>query len=306
MPSSALRTCGLVAAFTLASALALSAQAAPKPHAATPAAGADPVVISVGSEQIRASQFNALIANAPAQNRAAMEANKRAVADELGKMLALVQEARRRGLDQDPNYKAKMMLAQDDALAQSAVQAIAATTKPTDADLKAYYDAHAAEFKQSKVRHILIGDNESQGSPSTRTPADALAKAKDVDAKLKAGADFAATAKAESDDPGSKDQGGELGEITPGQTVPEFEKAMDALPVGQVSDPVHTQFGYHIIEVESRTTLPFEQAKAGIGQQLTSKAVSDAIDKIAANAHVNINAGFFGPPKPPAPGTPHR
>ena len=285
-------------------AAALAAQAAPKPPAA---ASADPVVISAGSEHIRASQFNAILANAPAQNRAAMEANKRAVADELGKMLALVQEARRRGLDQDPAYKAKIMLAQDDALAQSAVQAIAATAKPTDADLKAYYDTHASEFKQTKVRHILIGDNESQGSPSTRTAADALAKAKDIAAKLKAGADFAAAAKADSDDPGSKAEGGELGEITPGQTVPEFEKAMDALPVGKVSDPVHTQFGYHIIEVESRTTLPFEQAKAGIGQQLTSKTVSDAIDKIAANAHVTISDSYFGPAKPPAPGgAPHR
>src|SRR6185437_6810974 len=128
------------------------------PATATHAAGAaeatgavaDPVVISVGSQQIRASQFDALIQGAPAQSQAEMLANKRAVADELGKMLALVDEAHRRGLDREPAFQAQMMLARDNALAKSIVDKLQAETTPTDAQAQAYYDAHTSDFMQSK------------------------------------------------------------------------------------------------------------------------------------------------------------
>lgn len=278
--------------------LQASAQAHPAANADT-----DPVVISVGTEQIRASQFNALIKSAPAQNQAAMMANKRAVADQLGKMLALVQEAHRRGLDQDPTFKTQMMLARDNALAKSEVDKLQAAATPTDAQIQAYYTAHASEFAQTKVRHILIGDNETPNGPNPRTAAQALAKANDVEAKLKAGGDFAALAKADSDDPGSKDKGGELGDISPGETVPEFETAVAKLPVGQISAPIHTRFGYHIVEVESRSTMPLAQAKQMITEQLTDDMVNGRINQIAATAHVVISDSYFGPAKPTP--TPH-
>ncbi|MGH9415208.1 MAG: peptidylprolyl isomerase [Terriglobales bacterium] len=275
-----------------------SAQTAPASHAST-----DPVVISVGTEQIRASEFNALIKSAPAQNQAAMMANKRAVADQLGKMLALVQEAHRRGLDQDPTFKTEMMLARDNALAKSEVDKLQATAAPSDAQIQAYYTAHATEFAQTKVRHILIGDNETPNGPNPRTAAQALAKANELEAKLKAGADFAAIAKADSDDPGSKDKGGELGDISPGETVPEFESAVAKLPVGQISPPLHTRFGYHIVEVESRSALPLAQAKPIITEHLTDDSVNSRINQIATAAHVVISDTYFGPAKPA--GNPH-
>src|SRR6185437_6619384 len=146
-----------------------------------------------------------------------------------------------------------------------------------------------------------VGDNEVQGSPNARTQADALAKVNQLEGKLKAGGDFAALAKSDSDDPGSKDKGGELGEVAPGQTVPEFDTAIKTLAIGHVSDPVHTRFGYHIIVVESRDTVPFEQAKASIADQLTTQAVGSEIDKIAANAHINVSESYFGPAKPSTP-----
>ncbi|HVA63507.1 MAG TPA: peptidylprolyl isomerase [Terriglobales bacterium] len=291
-------------AVLLACGAALGAQTKPAASPAQPAA-TDPVVISAGTEHIRASQFSALIKAAPAENQTAMLANKRAVADELGKMLALVAEAHRRGLDRDPGFQAQMMLARDNALAKSVVDKLQATAVPTPALIQAYYTAHASEFAQTKVRHILVGDNETQGGPAARTQAAALAKVAQVAAKLKAGADFATVAKADSDDPGSKDKGGELGEISPGQTVPEFEAAMNKLAIGQVSDPVHTRYGYHIIQVEARSTMPLDQAKPIIQDQLTSQAVNSAIDKIAAESHIVISDSYFGPAKPPAPTTPH-
>ena len=155
-----------------------------------------------------------------------MLANKRAVADELGKMLALDAEARRQGLDQNAAFRTQMLLARDQALANAVVNKLQATAAPTDADIQAYYTAHASEFGQTKLRHILVGDNETQGGPNPRTQAEALTKVNQLSAQLKAGADFATVAKASSDDPGSKDKGGELGDIAPGQTVPEFEAAV--------------------------------------------------------------------------------
>lgn len=266
----------------------------------------DPVVIAVGTQQIRASEFNALLAGAPAESRAAMEANKRAVAEQLAKMLALVEEAHRQGLDQSPTFKTQiktqMMLARDNALAKSEVDRLQAEAAPTEAQEQAYYTAHPAQFQQTKLRHILIGDNETPGGSNKRTPAQALAKAQQIEAELKAGGNFAAIAKAQSDDTGSKANGGELGEISPGETVPEFESAVNKLPIGQISAPIHTRFGYHIVEVESRSTMPFAQAKGIIAEQLAQQNVTAAINRIAASAHTVISSSFFGPAKPPAPG----
>lgn len=294
----------LSAGLMLALAIGLCAQSTTKPAAPS----SDPVVISAGPEHIRASQFQALIDSAPPQNRAAMAANKRAVADELGKMLALVDAAHQRGLDQQPAFKAQMMLARDNALAKAMVDKLQTEAKPTAAQEQAYYTAHASEFQQTKLRHILITDTETPGGDSKLTPAQALAKAQKIDAQLKAGGDFATLAKQNSDDPGSKDKGGELGTISLGQTVPEFETAVNKLAVGVVSDPIHTRFGYHIVQVESRSTQPFSQAQPEIEQNLSTQNVENAIDSIAAKAHVTISNSYFGPEKPaPAkPGTPHQ
>ncbi|MGH9466186.1 MAG: peptidylprolyl isomerase [Terriglobales bacterium] len=266
----------------------------------------DPIVISAGSEHIHASQFQALIDSAPAQNRSAMEANKRAVANELGKMLALVSAADQRGLDKTAGFKATMMLDRDNALARAMVSKLQADSKATTVQEQAFYKAHATDFQQTKLRHILISDNEAPDSPSKLTAAQALAKAQKVEAQLKAGANFATLAKADSDDTGSKDKGGELGTMSPGQTVPEFETAVNKLPVGVVSAPIHTRFGYHVVEVESRSTLPFAQAQPEIANQLNTQNVEHAIDAIAARSHVVISDSFFGPkPKtPPTPGGP--
>ncbi|HEY7839372.1 MAG TPA: peptidylprolyl isomerase [Terriglobales bacterium] len=269
--------------------------------AAMGAAASDPVVISAGGAQLHASEFQALLMSSPAQNQAEMEANKRAVADELAKMLALVDAAQRQGLDQDAAFKAEMLLTRDNALAKALVDKLQAAATPTDAQIQAYYDAHTSDYVQTKVRHILVGDAETPGGPNPRTQAAALAKVQQLETQLKNGADFAALAKTDSDDPGSKAQGGELGVIAPGQTVPEFETAVKALPVGKISDPIHTRFGYHIVEVESRAPQPLPQVKAQIVEALSTPVVEAQIDKITAAAHPVISDSYFGPEPAAAP-----
>jgi parvulin-like peptidyl-prolyl isomerase len=128
---------------------------------------------------------------------------------------------------------------------------------PTDADLKKYYDAHPADFEQPEtahVSHILL----LTVDPSTRTPLpddQIKAKRKLIDDLLKrarAGEDFATLAKQYSEDPGSKENGGELPAFPRGQMVPEFEAAAFTMNTNTISDVVTTVYGYHIIKLIER------------------------------------------------------
>jgi peptidyl-prolyl cis-trans isomerase C len=128
-----------------------------------------------------------------------------------------------------------------------------------DADAKAFYDEQVKQLKPEEevsARHILVDDK---------------VKADDLAAKLKSGGDFDALAKEHSKDPGSKDQGGSLGFFGRGQMVPQFEEAAFKLKKGEVSDPVQSQFGWHVIRVDdTRTRQPpaFEAVKDRIVQSL--------------------------------------
>lgn len=98
---------------------------------------------------------------------------------------------------------------------------------------------------QTHVRHILIKTGEDVSEDEAKK------RLQDILEKIKLGADFGEEAKLHSDDPSASD-GGDIGWVSPGDTVPEFQKAMDALQPGQISDPVHTPFGWHLIQVLGR------------------------------------------------------
>jgi len=146
-----------------------------------------------------------------------------------------------------------------------------APTPVTDADIQQYYQQHISNYQieaQVKVRHILISVN----SQDPKADAIAKAKAQGILDQLHHGADFAKLAKEYSDDPGSKAQGGELGWIKHGATVPAFDKAAFALQPGQTSDLVRSRYGYHIIQVEAKQpahTKPLDEVKADITATLT-------------------------------------
>jgi foldase protein PrsA len=142
--------------------------------------------------------------------------------------------------------------------------------KVTDAEVRAYYDGHPTVYTQPQsrvVRHILV---------KNKGTADKLY------ARLKGGADFAALAKKYSQDPGSKSQGGRL-TITKGQTVPEFDKVAFALKTGELSKPVKTQYGWHIIQAVKPAAppkvTPFARVKQAIRQQLLQQKRSDALKR---------------------------
>ena len=125
-------------------------------------------------------------------------------------------------------------------------QACAHVSDPTEAEVAAFYEAHKAEYvapHQVLCQHILV---KTEGSDAPEKKAVALDKIREIRARILAGGDFAAEAKAHSDCPSSA-QGGSLGWFSRGMMVPEFDKAAFEMKKGEVSDVVATQFGYHII-----------------------------------------------------------
>jgi peptidyl-prolyl cis-trans isomerase D len=177
----------------------------------------------------------------------------------------------------------------------------------SDGDAQAYYQSHLDQYKtpeQVKTRHILI--TVPKGADA-KTDAAAKAKAEDILKQIKAGGNFADLAKKNSDDPGSKDQGGELPMIATSSLDPAYAQAAMALNPGQTSGLVRSSFGYHIIQTESKQAAevkPFAEVKASIVEQLqsqksaaaaqnyatqlTAEAQKNGLDKTAAahNLHV--------------------
>jgi peptidyl-prolyl cis-trans isomerase D len=177
--------------------------------------------------------------------------------------------------------------------------------QPTQQQIQQYYTAHQSEFsvpEQARSRHILIS------APPNDPKADAAAKAKaeTVLKQLQSGGNWNELAKKDSDDPGSKNSGGELGFAQRGKMVPEFDKAIFTQKIGDIQI-VKSQFGYHVVQVEERTpahtqslseVLPTiqatmirqesAQAEDNFAKQLTSEAIKNGLEKTAAAHHLEV------------------
>lgn len=260
-------------------------------------AAADPVVLTVGDQKITKSQFERIVSTLPeqAQTQAKTPEGRRQLADQLVEITVLAQEARAQKLDQTPDVKIRLQVETDQVLASAVYHTLA---NPDAAALHAYYDAHKNEMEQIHARHILI---RFQGSAiplrlnqKDLTEAEALQKAKDIRAKIVAGGKFAEIAQMESDDVGSGQNGGDLDTFGRGTMVGEFETAAFALKVGEVSEPVRSAFGYHLILVESHQTKSYEEALPAIQKSLGPAAADKAVDEMKSKAKVTLEESYFG------------
>ncbi len=301
----------VLAVFGLAAAPALAQQPSPATPAkpAAPALapvtapesnlGPDAVVLTVGNLTMTRAQFEVLLAALAMNGRPATSpAAKRQVAEQYAELETMAQEARQRKLDESPEVKQMMVIQGDSFLANTLAKKISDDTHFTELDLRSYYDSHKNEFEEAKGSHILIRFKGSSVplKPNEKDLSDeeALAKAQDIRKKILAGADFATLAKAESDDAGSGAKGGDLGTFKHGQMVPAFDQAAFSLPVDQLSEPVKTQFGYHIIKVTSRSAKSFDESKAQIERDLKPKLAKEAMDQLKAHTPVTLNDAYFG------------
>jgi len=290
-------------------AVLLAQTPAPKPAPTAAAPSGDPVVFQVGDDKMTRSQFDRFVDNLPDNLKKDVQQNgKRKMAERLIELKALAQEAKRQKLDQRPDVQQQLALQVDNVLASTLYQALLQAAKPDAAALQKYYDDHKSEFEKAKARHILVRFQGSRvplkAGQKELTDAEALEKAKALRARILKGEDFAVLAKAESDDTGSGANGGDLGSFGRGQMVPEFEVAVFTLKPGDVSEPVKTQFGYHLIQVQERKTQDLAEAKPTIEQKLTPEAAAKALDQVKSKAVVTMDEAYFGPATPAAPPAP--
>jgi len=234
------------------------------------------VLAKVNGAEIRASDL-ALAEEELGPSLAQMDpaTKKENVLSFLIDMKIVSKEAEDKKIAERDDFKTRLAFARNRLLMDNllAAEGKAATT---DDNMKKVYEDAAKQIsgeQEVHARHILV-ETEDQ--------------AKKIEEQLKKGADFAELAKKESKDPGASD-GGDLGFFTKDQMVPEFSTAAFALEAGKISDPVKTQFGWHIIKVEEKRTRKapdFEQVKPQIETYVVRKAQADYVSKLRAAAKV--------------------
>jgi peptidyl-prolyl cis-trans isomerase C len=186
--------------------------------------------------------------------------------------------AEKEKLGQGPDFETRLNYLKRRALRELYFEKVIKASV-TDADARKIYDDQVKLLKPEEevsARHILVETEE---------------QAKGLKEKLDKGADFAQLAKENSKDPGSKDDGGNLGYFGHGQMVPQFEDIVFKLKKGEVSDPVKTQFGWHLVKLEDRRTKQppaFEIVKDRIVQSLLLQKAQKTASELRANAKIEI------------------
>jgi len=190
-------------------------------------------------------------------------------------VVVLSQAAEKQKLDDRPNVKHRLAFDRNRLLMEMLLQDAGKSALSDAAEHQVYDDAvkQAKSEQEVHARHILVPTED---------------EAKAILAQLKGGADFAALAKEKSKDPGAA-EGGDLGYFTKEQMVPEFAEVAFKLDKGQLSDPVKTQFGWHIIKVEDKRVKPtpaFEQVKPQIDNYVAHRAQAELVEKLRKSATV--------------------
>jgi peptidyl-prolyl cis-trans isomerase C len=238
----------------------------------------DPVVAKVNGTEIRQSDLTAaeedIGPNLPPTMQG--DAKRDYLITYVTDMIILAKAAEARKLGDGADFKRKVDIARNKLLMEALLGAEAKTAVTDAAMRKVYEEATKAigEEKEVRARHVLVEKED---------------EAKAILADLKKGGDFVVIAKEKSKDPGSKDNGGDLGYFTKDQMVPEFAEAAFKLDKDQLSDPIKTQFGWHVIKVEdkrSRQAPEFEKVKDQVEQYVVRKAQSDLVTKLRSEAKI--------------------
>ncbi len=167
---------------------------------------------------------------------------------------------------------------------------------PAEAVVRKYYDDHPDKWREVRARHILV-------KVDPKVPASKAAARKKIDdlaARVRKGEDFANLARQYSDCP-SKERGGDLGYFIKEQMVPRFSAAAFALSPGQVSGVVETEFGYHIIKVEDKRTISYDQVKAAITKEIQDQKMEELAAAHVADLRKRARIEILLTDTPPAP-----
>ena len=264
----------------------------------------DKVVMRVNGEPVTEAEFNAFVSAVPDQQRAMLNspAGKRELANEIVRMKALAQEARRLGLDKDAELTAQLELLKTQLTATKALQKL--VDERSEKQIQSLYEKEKGS--SLSLRHLVVAYEGGMIPPrgGRALPGEAaMNKANALVARLRGGADFANTARAESDDQESGQRGGSLGPLRADMLPPEVSAVVTKLKPGQISDPVKTQFGIHIFSVTPPT---LEDMRPMLQQQVQNQIAQEEVKRLQAASKVDLDPQFFPPPPTvptPAPQT---
>ena len=241
-----------------------------------PASASDPVIARVNGVDITQGDLALAEEDMGADMQATSpEAKRENLISYLADIIMVTQAADKKNLGDNPDFKRRLAFLRNKLLMGYELQREAKTALTDEALHQTYDEAVQSMAGQEEVhaRHILVEDEN---------------EAKSLLEQLKSGADFAALAKEKSKDPGAA-EGGDLGYFTKDQMVPEFADVAFKMYPGQLSNPVKTQFGWHVIKVEDRRTKQppeFDKVKDQIEAYLARKAQTDFITKLRQSAKV--------------------
>ncbi len=227
--------------------------------AAFPILAAAQNVATVNGKPVPKSRMDALMQQASRSGQPVTPELEARVREEVVLREIFAQEAERRGIAATADYRSQMELLRQTLLIRELFADYQRKNPPTDAEIKAEYDKFKAQAQgtEYRARHILVEKED---------------EAKALAAQLKGGANFEELAKKNSKDPGSAQRGGDLDFARPESYVPEFGQAMSKLKKGETSEPVRSQFGWHIIRLDDTREAQFpalEEVRDRIAQQMT-------------------------------------
>ena len=247
----------------------------------------DPVVAKVNGIEVHQSDINAAEEEAGQIPPMSAEAKQDYLLQFVADMILVSKAAEDKHFGDTADFKRKLEFARKKLLMEGILQSVAKDALTDEAMHKVYDEAvkQVADEKEVHARHILFRAPAGDDKASK----EAEEKVKAVIVRLKNGEDFAKIASEVTEDPSGKANGGDLGYFTKEQMVPEFSEAAFKLENGQISDPVKTQFGWHVIKVEDkRAKAPpkFEDVKTQIENFVVRKAQAELVTKLRADAKI--------------------
>jgi len=260
----------------------------------------NPVVGKAGDYVIREADLDRILSTQPLDTQNILKSNIEQRSNFIRQILltkATSSKARKEGFDKKPEIRELLSTLIDNYLAQEYLNKVVMTNvSVTDEELKKYYIEHEKDFQipvAVKVRHIFIS---SPKDSAIELKEKAKLKVEGILLRIRKGEDFVKLASELSEDSDSAVKGGELGYISEGKTNSlEFEKAIFALKIGEISNVVETPFGFHIIFAEDRKekrVASFEEAKAYISNFLTEdhkkQNVRDFIEKLTKDVKLEV------------------
>ena len=288
-----------------------------KPHGPEKVAAEDPnrVVATIDGQKITAKQALDLLKPFPPEQRKQLDANLSNAVQQIYTQHQFADAARKLDLENQSPWKEQLELTREGVLARAYISHLQDATKgePVE-DPQKYYDAHQSEYETAKLSGIFVGFNPpgtpaNNASPTARTEEQAKEKAADIEKKLKAGGDFAAIARSDSEHQ-SASKGGDLGTVPindPELKIPTDVKAAVAkMQAGEVSEPIRIPGAFLIVKLDAREKVTFEKAKPGIVQKLQTERSQGAVKKEVDKYTIHVedpdffDTGVMPAAKPPS------